>query len=313
MGNHRRQWIHKTVVALIVLGIIYFLAQQLFYNWEQVQDFEFSFSLPALVLSILLLGANLPLLSVLWNRMLRAAEPTTRLSFAQACQTYVVSEFGRYIPGKVWTVLGKVYLGAQANISKKALLSVSVLDAGLALLSTLMIGLVVLSLAAAQLDQRLVALSLALIVFGLLAVHPRVFYPVLNVGLKKIGRTPIAAEQYLSYGLIVRLLLGYGAVSLLRSLAFAWFTIALVGPVSMLCWFLLIGGYAFAVGIGVVAVVAPSGLGIREGVLGVILAVCFPAGVGLALSFLARIWATLVEVLVLISVLIARRITQRIT
>jgi uncharacterized membrane protein YbhN (UPF0104 family) len=57
----------------------------------------------------------------------------------------------------------------------------------------------------------------------------------------------------------------------------------------------LTGALALASTLGVLAVFAPGGLGVREGVLVYLLSHIMPEGVSVVLSILTRLWMTVIE------------------
>jgi hypothetical protein len=57
----------------------------------------------------------------------------------------------------------------------------------------------------------------------------------------------------------------------------------------------LAGAFSFASMLGILALFAPSGLGVREGVLALFLRRIMPESVALVVSVASRVWVTLVE------------------
>ncbi|MFC1701118.1 hypothetical protein ACFLZ0_03220, partial [Patescibacteria group bacterium] len=62
------------------------------------------------------------------------------------------------------------------------------------------------------------------------------------------------------------------------------------------------GAYVAAMVSGALVLFAPAGLGAREGVLVLILRFYFPISIAILLSFLARIWVSLTELILLFSI-----------
>jgi uncharacterized membrane protein YbhN (UPF0104 family) len=90
----------------------------------------------------------------------------------------------------------------------------------------------------------------------------------------------------------------------LLGMSFALFVIATTdAPASAM--FSLIGICAAGYLAGYLVVFVPGGLGVREGVYAVLLALYIPASVAVAVAILARLWLTLVE-LVVVAFLVAR-------
>ena len=101
---------------LLVALILFFLIRVLYRNWLQVKSFDFSFALSSLVISFLILLAYLFFRVYIWMVMLRKMDVS--LSFRRCLKISFLSTMGKYIPGKVWLVLGKVYLAGKEGVPK---------------------------------------------------------------------------------------------------------------------------------------------------------------------------------------------------
>ncbi len=60
---------------------------------------------------------------------------------------------------------------------------------------------------------------------------------------------------------------------------------------------MVIGSFTLSQDLGVLAIFAPSGLGVREGSIALLLNQFLPLGEALLISFLARIWTVLSEII----------------
>ena len=69
-----------------------------------------------------------------------------------------------------------------------------------------------------------------------------------------------------------------------------------VFPVSPHQILFLTGALAFSSILGLIAIFAPSGLGVREGALVYLLSLMMPESVAVIISILTRIWMTLIEI-----------------
>ena len=219
------------------------------------------------------------------------------------------SLLGRYVPGSVVMILGRVVLSYERGVPRKATL------AGMAYEQLLSVGV------AAAGGVAFIALYgtgggdgdggdarvwlLALLPLGLLALHPRVFGPASAWVLRRARREPL--PRLLAGRPLVAVLAWYAGTAVLLG-AGIWLTVrSAAGPEA--------GGPAFvglafllSFAVSMVAVIFPSGLGIREGAFALALAQNVPGGVAVALSVGSRLVLTLVElVFVALAVLAGRR------
>ena len=66
-------------------------------------------------------------------------------------------------------------------------------------------------------------------------------------------------------------------------------------PVSTKYILFLTGALAISTTLGLIAIFAPSGLGVREGALVYLLSLIMPSPVAVIISLLTRLWMTLIE------------------
>jgi glycosyltransferase 2 family protein len=292
-----RRW-GGLAAGLLVLG---FLAWTLADGWGAVTAYDWDLH-PGLLAAGLLVLLLFYLLSGLgWGAIadrLHHPCPPARVTLS----IWARSLLGRYVPGSVVMVVGRVVLSHERGVPRRTtvaamayeqLLSIGVAAAG---------GVVFLALHGDGGDGR--TWLLVLLPVGLLGLHPRVFGPVSAWLLRRAGREPlprlIATRPLLGlvgWYAVTAAVLGLGIWLLVRSAAGA----EAGGPAFVGLAFLL----AFAV--SMVAVVVPSGLGIRAGAFALALAQNVPGGVAVALSVGSRLALTLVELVFVAIVALAGR------
>lgn len=294
-------------------GIGFFLVRSVVRNWQQVKDFDWQPNPWLLIASFLLLCGTLFYMIVLWRGLINRLG--SRISLGAAFRIFSVSAMGRYLPGKVWQVVGMVYLGKREGVRTEAGVWAAVLAQLLAVLS----GVLVTFIAFLLEQERLLAplleqvgierLSLwwmmLPVAITLVVIHPRILQKLTNWILKIFKRPPIKFS--LSYpGLIVFFML-YFVSWLLYGTAF-WLFLSSVHPVGLADWVLVTGAFAAAYIVGLLAVFVPGGLGVREGLLTLFLEGGVGQGVAVALSFGQRLWFTTAELTFLaISLIFLRR------
>jgi hypothetical protein len=122
---------------------------------------------------------------------------------------------------------------------------------------------------------------------GLLLLQPRVLQGVLNWILARFHRP--ALEVTMTWGRIWLLLLRYIVVWLIQGLAFATLVRALA-PLPLAGVPYVAAAWVAAYVIGFLSLLTPSGLGVREGVIVLLLAAILPQPVAAVIAILARLW-----------------------
>jgi hypothetical protein len=201
-----------------------------------------------------------------------------------------VTRLGKYLPGKLGSTVGAVWLLRERGIPVAATTTAAALS------TALMMGAVLILCAPLALWEPVrrhvpsgVALASLLLAAGCVGIHPRVFFPAVNAVFKRIGVAPFPVRWMLrDYAGSLCLLLAAQAVSGVG----LWFILRAVSDVSPAFMPFCVGGLALAGGIGMMALFVPAGLGVREGILLMILqqAVAPPlAAVAVVLSRLVQI------------------------
>lgn len=293
----------------VIILIIFFLGRVLVNNWQQVKDYPFTFNYFYLLVSFIFLILGLIGMSLVWRKILYDMEKTSQINVWSTIKIYVYAEFSRYIPGSVWSVLARVLLGRPYGFSSQNLLAASLLDVGLSAAAVLSLGVVFVFLSVGNFSSLAFVLAGGAGIFGLIIMHPNFFYPLLNLILKKIKREVVDVKHFLKYSQMLKAWLSYGVCYLLQAAGFFFFVMA-VGTVSWNFLSGIMGAYLLSIGLGVVMIFLPSGLGVKEGTMALILKFYFFAGMAVFLSLLSRLWFTAAELILLGLVFLIHKIKK---
>jgi len=171
----------------------------------------------------------------------------------------------------------------------------------LSLIATMIIGVIFLLTDIAEMQAIYYFLAVAVIVLAMILMHPKIFYPLLNSVFKKMGKEALPKDSFYTYKHIMVFLCLYLATSVLRALAFYFFatSIAQIPNAKIIT---IMGIYSFATALGVLAIFAPNGLGVKEGSMLVLLSSIMSSALASFVSVLSRIWYILAQVLLFIIV-----------
>ena len=236
------------------------------------------------------LAAYYLLFAVGWRWILAALG--IRVGYPLALQAEMASMLAKYVPGAVWTPLARiVWLRRAGGVTASSVVFGSImLEAGLSAISGVLVFIV--SLLWVNSVDAPVAPLLAFALVVAVLVHPRVFTALARLLFRRFGWEEPAP---LGYPMMLALLVYYSFTWLVGGTAL-YFLLRAVGGDPSLAEIPYLGGTA-AVGaiVAVLAVFAPSGLGVREASMyGLLLAVA-SEGVALGATVLNRLAITLVE------------------
>ena len=292
-----KKFLIRSAQVIIILLIFYFLIKALVSNWTQVKDFDWKFNYSLLTISFVIQILTLLWLLKIWKWILRKTGAS--ISFRKLFRAWFISNLGKYIPGKVWQFLGMLFLLEKEGVPKKNTFSTGVLGQTLSVISGLFIAALFLgSDVYSGILSRNPVLMMILIAFfmGVLALifYPKLLERIINFGLRILKKDQILLD--LSSKNIFLYILSYCLAWFSFGLAFTIFIKAFT-PAPLGIYPGLTGAFAFSFNIGFLALFAPGGIGVREGVLVLLLESYFPAPVAILISILSRLWISVVEVL----------------
>lgn len=281
---------------IIVVTIFYFMGRVVYSNWHDISLQEININVYKLIASFFFLLIYLLFLVKNWQLILQYMN--INLEFISGIKIFFYSQFGKYLPGKVWTIMGKVYLSNKYGISKKKVVLSSLIEILASMLSGLVLFLISICFEKNfKIDSNLLNASLFLIPVLLIFLHPKINGYFINIGLKLLKKEAIEIDftfnQILSiffYYLFAWLIIGIGFYMLISS-----FT-----DISYTKIPILAGSLSLAGTIGIISFIAPGGIGVREGILALLLSNIISTPMAILSSLACRVWLTAGEIVMLI-------------
>jgi len=286
MGALRSTPVRVGFLALVVVLAVYAVASQ----WDDIVAAVSGMN-PLLLLGSLVAGVIYVLLTMLAWRVLLADMGTT-LPLSAAFRVFFVSQLGKYMPGGVWNILAAAELGADHDIPRRRSVSVMAVTVIVSIVTGAALAVVTMPFASERLRDSYGWVSWTLPVFVVMLLPP-ILNRLLALVFRLTGRPPL--EHPVSWS-------GIGACTVWTLVAWAvagvqvWLLaigIGMAGTPATLA--LCIGGYAMAWTVGFLIVFVPAGAGVREGVLGLVLAGALTTGGVVAVVLLSRAVLTIAD------------------
>ena len=291
-SSERPRWLRlaQWVVGLAIVG---FAARSLINNWEALrsQPLDFRIGPGWLALSALLVWSMYVILIVAWRVML--AGWGQRLDGWGAARIWTVSSLGKYLPGKVWAVAGMALMAQRAGVAPWAATGSAVVLQVLAIGTGAAIAGLTGRRAIEAAHPGAQAVLLLLVLASVLGVAMLLWPPVLRrllqltaPGADHRGAPPVGG---IAVGIVANALawIGYGAA--------LWLLARGLLPSVGLRPALAVAVFTASYLAGFLALFAPGGIGVREGLF--ILMLQGPLGIGAAtaLAVASRLLLTLTE------------------
>ncbi len=281
--SKRGRW--RLLQWLVVAAILFFWGRAVWLNRGVLAAYPWQISWPALLFSFVVLAVQALLLATLWRRIL--ALTGVRLPWRQGAALWLQAQIARYVPGGVWEVAARVLMGRRLGVSGRVMSATYGLELGLQMLSGSIFFLAALALRSEGLPARYLVAGSILALAALAALAPPIFNRLMNWGLRLLRRP--AAQVSATYPDMLGLFGGYVLAHFLSGLSFVLF-MGGVTPLPPSQAPLLILAYVGAWLAGQVAVFVPTGIGVREGALSLILGARYPFVAISTVALLYRIW-----------------------
>ena len=254
--------------------------------------------------------ANLLLMGGIWVRLYRSTGGT--MAPWRGIRAWVVTNLGRYIPGKIWQLGGlTAYVRDQGASAAAALVSVAAFQL-VVLLTGVALAIGTMGVHVASGGWAQVGIGVLFVAILGTGLHPAAIrfaarrlsglLGEASVGIRLRGRDIWGAAVAMLGAWIVQ---GIGLLFLLNGLG-----VPLEAPDPLMLSGIFSGSYV----VGYVAVLAPGGIVVREGALTGFLVqfAGLSVGVGAAVAIAARVWAVVSELMAAVLVLAIAEAVERI-
>lgn len=295
-------WNMKRYSSLLVYISIAFLAYYL-YRFDYIELGGIRPSYPRLVVSVIFLCLAFMADALAWWKTLSIHDVSVPAGIGVASHGLAI--FTKYIPGKVWVILGRAAYVSKHGfpLVKTSLVSIK------AQIIAIWVGLI-LGLLPVLILQRFTKLNILSIVILFLATA-FILSPALHNGILRL-------IYRLTKKKIEIPVINPGQLSRISLYYIMWWGFLMIGFFFMASSFLpgvsLTVSFAFplAATLGILAIVFPGGLGVREGILvGYLVFVGIPVKEATTICILARLWFVIGELFIFSTAFILDRKHQR--
>jgi hypothetical protein len=280
----------QIALALVVVGIA---VRKLATNWTELraQDIVWSVRPLALVASVLIVWSAYALLIEAWRRVVVSMQQ--RLAYGDAARICMVSNLGKYIPGKVWAIAGNAVLAQRAGVEPHAAVAAAILNQALAIGSGVILVSVLSPAALRAYGNGYVVATLVLGAVAIIAVLTLTSSRALRL-LQRVLPGSIPPLVPVSRGVM----LGSLAVNALAWVGYGIAFLVLargLTPDASLGWSQATTVFTISYLVGLVALFAPGGVGVRESAFTLLLAPPLGLKLAVALALATRVLLTVTE------------------
>lgn len=278
---------------VLAIGIVVYAGRKLVHEWNafQGQPVEWEFRPLWLILALAIVWSSYAVLVEGWRRVVLSMRQ--HLGYLDAVRITMVSNLGKYLPGKVWAIAGAALLAERAGVQPAAAVAAAFILQALSLAS----GLLLVAFLAPAAMQSLDSTSrVALVILAVLALGGLVVFavPTLLGLVRRWLPKSIAGIEPVPVG---PLLLGLAANAIGWSaygLAFLCMIRGLT-PGANVSWGQATAVFTTSYLVGLIAAFSPAGIGTREIAFTLLLTPTVGPKVATALAIATRLLLTITE------------------
>lgn len=285
----------KRILPIIIIGLTaYFFARALSENWYNLDGISLVPSINSVV-GVLLLILSVILSGYYWGKLLEALSNKS-VNQKDAVRIHCASWLLKYIPGQAGSVLNKLAWGNKNGFSKKVITNSFIYENVLMVFAGVILSIPVIFIFEDKLGTNLsILLPLLIIVPMLLVIYRPIFYGLLNFIFAKLKRKLFSKEDFLNTPDLFKFLISYILPRIVNGAGFVFVVASIINTTPDM--YLGLGSaYILAGIVGVLAIFVPSGLGVREAVIVLLLSQYFGTEQAIVISLVARFYATIADI-----------------
>lgn len=284
------------IFYILFFIFIFFTLKNFDYDKLSKIDFNYKF----LILSIMIALIHRFVLSFSWILLLKelGGKINNIGIVGELIYIYSKSWLGRYIPGKVSWIAGKIYFASKLNIPKSKLGISSILEALIQLLSMFTIStlLLVFNGDFDILNSNMKIITIISVLCCLFFITPFFFNNILRVILKILKKKELTDENTVSTLTILKIFSIMSINIFIAGLSVFFLIYSIYPELNSQNYFFITAALNLSGGIGMIAIFTPSGLGIKEGGLIFFLSPLLTFEIATIVAFVSRIWSIFVDI-----------------
>ncbi len=293
---YTRSHIKYAASSVWILAVLIFVVMYLSKNYRQISQYQWDLNIYWLFLAFILAMLRRLVAAFRWAIILNYSESKAMLPSTISCfKPFFYSNLANYIPGSIWAVASRIELTRRQGIPIKQSAFSMAYELGLNLVLGLAVGIYALLKFTSFNYSSVALISISIVLLTTLLIYPKIWNVLFNILSNVFGLDIPKIEVYPTKNFVLWLV----SIS-------TW----LLGGISLFClvkavylvfpwsqFILLISASALGWTAGFLAVWAPSGLGVREGVTVGLLLNVIPELILVAVVIVDRLLMLLVDLI----------------
>jgi glycosyltransferase 2 family protein len=287
-------WVRTAInIAFLATVLVFSAAYVSKLDWAKLSGIKIG--IPYMLLSLTAGVGYLFLASFIWIRMLYRLNPEVRPSW-DLLAVYAKSWMGRYIPGKVAWIAGKIHFASSRGIPASQLGITSFLEAGVQMATQLIISLAIVLADGhfSNLPEGIRIITLLAIIGLVIALLPPVFNAATGL-LVRLAKKQVENNLKITFTAVGEMTGLYSLGFILLGVSYFFSLKSFMPDLSPGLFAFTTAGISIAGTMGVLALFAPSGLGVREGFIVLFLSMAMPIELAVVSALVLRATAFVMD------------------
>lgn len=293
----RSGWLRATTALALLCAIALFIARRALASANSVEGDALRDDAGWFALAIALFMLATLCLAGVWIALIESVEPEAPRRRGRLVLAFSYSWLGRYIPGTLPFFAGKVYLGSRLGYGTRPLVVTTGVQNVLEIIVSTIVGATMIVAAQGMTAGGGRYLALAFLPsLALVSLHRPFLTRIVDTALRLLRREPLSEGSLPPTRTIALASSGVVANQVCNGIAL-WLILRAVGTASIDDVFLATGALSLAGVAGMLVVLVPAGLGVRDGALTALLAARFTVEVAAVAAITLRLMTVIADVL----------------
>ncbi len=287
---------YRKIIAVLILAVVFiFFIKVLYENFSELPFYNWEINYWSLAVSYVFLSMYFIGNVLIWRLIVKKMyNDIDKGYFLRFFKIYFLPYLGKYVPGKIVSFFGRVYLSEKFGVSKFSAAVSIIWEQVFSLLAAALLFLLSLFFWKSVIPPDYAYLIILSLVLFFVVLNSPLYNKAIYFALKKIGKGDYKFKINLSRFTSLKFIIFYVFLWAVFGVSFYFFVNSIYG-ISWEYFFLILGIYPASWALGTLSFLTPGGIGVTEGVLVALLSIYFPLPVAIIISVSSRIWLSLGE------------------
>ena len=298
----KRQKLLQYGKVIFLIAVFVFMVRYFYRNWESIRNLDIKLNMTVFAGSMLLYFLYKITLASLWHYLTWLNHAS--IQYPKAITAYLYSILGKYIPGKIFMLAARIPPYEEEGVPIRKVTVCFFLENICTLLGAGFLFLISLFFFPNDVMKDYTAAAVLFVVVFFICINPKI----INFFLRYIGKLMKKEDLEIpfSYLQMIKVVLLFVCNWLIVGTGF-YMLVCSVYPIPVSQWLYVGGVYGLSAIIGILSIFAPSGIGVREGILILGLNLIMPNEYAVIISVISRLWATVSELILILCAFIVNK------